>query len=271
MKYSGLALSCLFAFSGFCSVSTAAEKKAENATPVPQHGSAENPVSRQYYCKLQGGFDNPPDGSGIKNAACKQAYQNGDFEDWRRAAMFNEWAAYSQNLGSPPKKPEEVIPDGKLCSAGKVVTEGDKTYEVYDGINLPSKDWHTSDLAVKDGRVVIKYKASQMHDPSTFRVFFSKAGFDPTQSRLNWADLAESPDVKKEGIPDDPVNKKYLNAGKAIPSSVKVPGSYILNAQLPANYTVTDNNIIVYIAWERDEGPHETFFSCSDVKLKNEG
>ncbi|QCT21187.1 lytic polysaccharide monooxygenase [Jejubacter calystegiae] len=253
MKYSGLALSCLFALSGFSSASMAAEKNAAEATPAPMHGSAENPVSRQYYCKLQNDFDNPPDGSGIKNGACKQAYQNGDFENWQRPAAFNEWSAYSQNISSSttPDKPIDLVPDGMLCSAGKT--------GVYEGINLPSAEWQTSELDVKDGRVQLVYKATQMHDPSKFRVFFSNASFDPTTSRLKWGDLVESPEVKHEGTPDVANSTKHENT----------PGHYALDVKLPDGYIVSCKKSIVYIMWERNDPARETFFSCSDVVLKD--
>ncbi|AIB38804.1 hypothetical protein PS417_25145 [Pseudomonas simiae] len=86
-----------------------------------------------------------------------------------------------------------------------------------------------------------------MHDPSTFRVFLTD------QNNLRWDSLKESPEVKVEEVPD----KNKLD-----------PGHYYLDVKLPDDYSSGAKSIL-YIMWERDERPHETFFSCSDVIIKD--
>ncbi|SDU92404.1 lytic polysaccharide monooxygenase [Pseudomonas mucidolens] len=237
MKYHKLALSIIMLY-GFCSTVQAAEQSAVKKTPEIYHGTSELPPSRQYYCYSQQDYNNGS--SGIKNAACKEAYENAGEENWERARIFDNWNTYSQNLSGSqyPDKPKDLVPDGKLCSAGK---------SDFDSINPPSNAWHTSNLEVKDGRVQLTYIASQMHDPSEFRVFLTD------QDHLTWDSLKESPDVKVKGEPDTD------NIG---------PGRYYLDVKLPEGY-VSESRSLLYIMWERNEDPaRETFFSCSDVVLK---
>ncbi|MNG76778.1 Chitin binding domain protein [compost metagenome] len=238
MKYSALTLGCILAFS---SASMAAENKTVEKVPETRHGTSESPPSRQYYCYTQKDYNNGSEN--IKNLACRAAFEAAGNADWERARLFDNWNAYSQNLSNGDV--EKLVPDEKLCSAG---------IANYDSINLPSADWNNTNLEVKNGRVTLDYVASQMHDPSVFRVFLSKPDFNPETSKLKWSDLQESQDVKSEGTPD---------------STKATPGHYKLDVKLPDGYT-TDNKSIIYIMWERNDDPaHETFFSCSDVILKN--
>lgn len=241
MKYSALTLGCIMMFSGFSSLSMAEDAKKVDAVPAPRHGTSEMPPSRQYYCYSQQDFGSGS--GGIKNAACKAAYEAAGNENWERERLFNEWRAYSQN--APEDQWQTKVPDEQLCSAG---------IENFKSINLPSADWYTTELDVKNGRVALDYIASKMHDPSVFTVFISKPDFDPTTSKLKWSDLQKSPEVKATGIPDETDPDK---------------GHYKLDVKLPEGYT-TGKKAIIYIAWARHEDPaRETFFSCSDVILKN--
>lgn len=237
MKYSGLAFSSVLIFSNLCSSVQAAEGSVEKKTPEIRHGTSELPPSRQYYCHIQKDYGNGS--GGIKNAACKKAYEEAGSENWQRERLFNFWSAYSQNLENSqnPSKPKDLVPDGKLCSAG---------IADFDSINIISDAWHTTDLEVKEGRIKLSYIASQMHSPSTFRVFLTD------QNNLKWDSLKESPEVKVEEVPD----KNKLD-----------PGHYNLDVKLPDDYS-SDAKSILYIMWKRDERPHETFFSCSDVRIK---
>ncbi|AZE53000.1 hypothetical protein C4K03_0827 [Pseudomonas synxantha] len=238
MNYSGLAFGSVFILSSLCSSVQATEGSVEKKTPEIRHGTSELPPSRQYFCYTQQDYGGGS--GGIKNAACKKAYEEAGSENWQRERLFNFWNTYSKNLenSQTPDKPKDLVPDGKLCSAG---------IADYDSINIISDAWHTTDLEVKNGRVQLTYIASQMHEPSTFRVFLTD------QNNLNWDSLKESPDVKVEGVPD---------------KNSSTPGHYYLDVKLPDGYS-SDTKSILYIMWKRDERPHETFFSCSDVMIKD--
>lgn len=205
-----------------------------------KHGTAEDPPSRQYYCYSQQDYNNGS--GGIVNAACKEAYEKAGSADWERARIFDNWNSYSQNLANSqdPEMPKDLVPDGKLCSAGK---------PEFDSINLQSDAWHITELEARDGRIQLSYLASQMHDPSIFRVFFTD------QAHLTWNSLKESPEVTAEGTPESKSDKT-------------IPGRYNLNVKLPEGYISNDKSLI-FIMWERHEDPaRETFFSCSDVIIK---
>jgi len=232
MKHSSLALSTvLVTCMGLigCTSDTPPPK-----SPEIKHGTSEVPPSRQYYCKLQNDYNNGADN--IKNAACRAAFIQAGNEDWERAGLFNNWNAYSMNLPDGTK-PEDVVPDGELCSAAN---------PKFKSINITSDAWHTTPFEVKNGRIQLAYIASQMHDPSEFRVFLTD------QHHLTWAALKEAPDVKAQPVPG---------------TGLKGPGHYYLDVQLPTGY-ITGSPQVIFIMWRRHEDPAgETFFSCSDVVL----
>lgn len=235
MKYSTLALSgILLSAIGLISCT---DVNTPPKSPEIKHGTSQMPPSRQYYCWDQQDFSNGS--ANIKNAACREAFTAAGNADWERARLFNDWNAYSQNIPEGTR-PEDVAPDGKLCSAGQ---------DRFNSINIKSAAWHTTKLDVTDGRVQLTYVASQMHDPSDFQVYLT----DP--DNISWAALKKSPEVKAKPNPDTP--------------STKGPGTYYLDVQLPAGY-VTDGRSVIFIMWQRHEDPvRETFFSCSDVVLVN--
>src|SRR2546421_6774113 len=86
------------------------------------HGSMQNPVSRVYECFLE----NPEHPT---SAACQAAVAIGGTQplyDWNEVHLLNA-AGHSRDL----------IPDGKLCSAG---------LDKYRGFDLARADWPTSTL-----------------------------------------------------------------------------------------------------------------------------
>ncbi|EPC7254355.1 lytic polysaccharide monooxygenase [Cronobacter sakazakii] len=240
----------------------AVQGHAENITDkgaeplASRHGATLNPIARQLKCKNDGHFEWPPGGEGIPNAACKNAYLfTPDLEPWQRNQMFNEWSAYSQNLsGSAPK---DKVPDGTLCAAGKNGSDTGNPQN-FTGIDQPHPDWYVSTVEVKDGVAKLTYDAKQVHEPSGWTIYLAKPTFNASTDVLKWDDLEklEAPQVV---VPPEQQerNKK---------SSYRYPGIYELNVKIPAN-RVNGQQTLLYVQWERHEGPHETFFSCSDVKF----
>ena len=84
------------------------------------HGTMETPVSRIYNCFLENP-ENP------KSDACKAAVEQGGTQ-----ALY-DWNGVNQ--GNANDMHREIIPDGKLCSAGK---------ELFKGMDLARNDWHTT-------------------------------------------------------------------------------------------------------------------------------
>ncbi|WP_158892628.1 lytic polysaccharide monooxygenase auxiliary activity family 9 protein [Amycolatopsis anabasis] len=180
------------------------------------HGSMGNPVSRIYNC-LQEGPENP------QSAACKAAVQVGD-----------SWPVYDWDEVNQPNadgRHREIIPDGKLCSAGR---------DKYKGFDLPRADWKATNFP-SGGSYTLRYKYTAPH-PGTFELYLTRDGYDPTKP-LKWSDLEDKPFYSKLNPPTS-------------------GGNYVLNAQLPAK----QGRHLVYAIWQRhkpDSG--EAFYSCSDV------
>ncbi|UAW64952.2 lytic polysaccharide monooxygenase [Mycoavidus sp. HKI] len=202
-------------------------------------GAASSPIARQYKCYRDGGFYYPSDGSGIPNAACRAAFLAGDLPDWERPSLFTNWNTVSQNIPNP-EAIVELIPDGLLCAGG---------HSEKRGLDIPNSEWSkTSIIVSKDGRIMLRWDATQVHhDPSLWRVFITKESYDPTTSSLHWSDLEELI-----------INKVVLNSPG--------PGnaSYDLDVTIPSGRS---GAAILYSYWQRQDPAHETFFSCSDVTL----
>ncbi|WP_433272179.1 lytic polysaccharide monooxygenase auxiliary activity family 9 protein [Actinosynnema sp. CS-041913] len=187
--------------------------------PAHAHGSMSNPASRIYRCFSEGP-ENP------KSAACKAAVQVG--ESW----PLYDWDEVNQPNANGRSR--EIIPDGKLCSAGR---------DKYKGIDLPRADWPATTLPAS-GQVTFAYKATARH-PGTFELYLTKPGYDPTRP-LKWSDLEDTPFYQKLNPPV---------AG----------GAYQLTANLPGGRT---GRHLIYSIWQRhhpDSG--EAFYTCSDVIL----
>ncbi|MBW4718069.1 lytic polysaccharide monooxygenase auxiliary activity family 9 protein [Saccharothrix obliqua] len=190
---------------------------AVTVAPAYAHGSMSNPPSRVYQCFTEG-----PESP--KSAACKAA-----------VAVGQSWPLYDWDEVNQPNangKSREIIPDGKLCSAGR---------DKYKGLDLPRADWPATTLPAS-GAYTFKYKATARH-PGTFEMYVTKPGYDPTKP-LKWSDLEDTPFYKQLNPP-------------------VVSGAYQLQANLPAGRT---GRHLVYSIWQRhypDSG--EAFYTCSDV------
>ncbi|GLZ37638.1 lytic polysaccharide monooxygenase [Actinokineospora sp. NBRC 105648] len=185
--------------------------------PAYAHGSMSNPPSRIYRCFTEGP-ENP------KSAACKAA-----------VAVGQSWPLYDWdevNLANANGRSREIIPDGKLCSAGR---------DKYKGLDLPRADWPATTLP-SSGAFTFQYKETAAH-PGTFELYVTKAGYDPTKP-LKWSDLEATPFYKQLNPPVS-------------------GGAYQLRATLPGGRT---GRHLIYAIWQRhypDSG--EAFYSCSDV------
>jgi chitin-binding protein len=182
-------------------------------TPAAAHGSMTDPVSRISACFAEGP-ETP------KSAACKALVQAGGTQalyDWNEV-----------NIPDAAGKHKQIIPDGKLCSAGRAK---------YKGLDLPRKDWPAS--KVKAGAHAFSYKATAPHK-GTFELYMTKAGYDPSKP-LKWSDLEAKPFAK--------VKDPQLAGGE-----------YKFNAKIPQR----TGRHLIYSVWQRSDSP-EAFYTCSDV------
>lgn len=183
------------------------------AVPAAAHGSMTDPVSRVSACFAEGP-ENP------QSAACKAAVKAGGTQalyDWNEV-----------NIPDAAGKHKEIIPDGKLCSAGRAK---------YKGLDLPRKDWPASKMSA--GEHAFSYKATAPHKGS-FELYITKAGYDPSEP-LKWSDLESRPFAKVK----DPQLKG---------------GEYKFEGKVPKR----SGRHLIYSVWQRSDSP-EAFYTCSDV------
>ncbi|MFB7616423.1 lytic polysaccharide monooxygenase [Kitasatospora sp. NPDC056181] len=136
------------------------------STPAAAHGSMQNPLSRVEGCYLEGA-EQP------KSAACRAAVAAGG-----TAALY-DWM--SLRIGDAAGRHRELIPDGKLCSAGS---------ETYKGLDLPRADWPATNLTA-GADFTFRYRATAPHK-GTFQLFITNGSYSPTKP-LTWANLEAQP------------------------------------------------------------------------------
>jgi chitin-binding protein len=189
------------------------------AAPASAHGSMTDPVSRVSGCFAEGP-ENP------QSAACKAAVKAGGTQalyDWNEV-----------NIPDAAGKHKQIIPDGKLCSAGRAK---------YKGLDLPRKDWPASKM--KAGTHSFSYKTTAPHKGS-FELYITKSGYDPSKP-LKWSDLESKPFAK--------VKDPQLQGGE-----------YKFKGDVPKR----SGRHLIYSIWQRSDSP-EAFYTCSDVTFSGAG
>ncbi|NJQ01351.1 lytic polysaccharide monooxygenase auxiliary activity family 9 protein [Streptomyces zingiberis] len=183
------------------------------AAPASAHGSMSDPVSRVAAC-----FAENPESP--QSAACKAAVAASGtqaFYDWNEV-----------NIADAAGRHKEIIPDGKLCSAGR---------DKYKGLDLARADWPASPMSA--GSHTFRYKATAPHKGS-FELYMTKPGYDPS-SPLTWNDLEAQPFAK---VTDPTLSN----------------GEYVFEGTVPAR----SGRHLIYSVWQRSDSP-EAFYTCSDV------
>ncbi|MFF4158701.1 lytic polysaccharide monooxygenase [Streptomyces sp. NPDC001678] len=181
--------------------------------PADAHGSMSDPVSRVAACFAEGP-EHP------RSAACKALVAAGGTQplyDWNEV-----------NIGTAAGRHRQIIPDGKLCSAGRAK---------YRGLDLPRADWPGTRLS--PGAHTFRYRATAPHR-GTFELYITKDGYDPKKP-LKWSDLEAKPFAKVT----DPTLRN---------------GSYVFDGKLPKR----SGRHLIYSVWQRSDSP-EAFYTCSDV------
>lgn len=134
---------------------------ALSAAPAAAHGSMGDPVSRVAQCYAQGP-------QSPRSDACRAAVAAGG------AQALYDWNGI--RIGDANGRHQELIPDGRLCSAGN---------EEFKGLDLARADWPAT--AVDSGPYTFGYRVTAPHE-GTFKVYLTKAGYDPARP-LAWSDL----------------------------------------------------------------------------------
>ncbi|MDO0916079.1 lytic polysaccharide monooxygenase [Streptomyces sp. DT2A-34] len=190
------------------------------SAPASAHGSMGDPVSRVSQCHAEG-----PESP--KSAACKAAVAAGGTQ-----ALY-DWNGI--RIGDAAGRHQELIPDGKLCSANS---------DAFKGLDLARADWPAT--SVSSGSYTFKYRVTAPHK-GTFKVYLTKAGYNPTQP-LAWDDL------------------DLANPVATATDPAAAGGFYTFSGHLPQR----SGKQLLYAVWQRSDSP-EAFYSCSDVTFGGGG
>ncbi|MFJ8594489.1 lytic polysaccharide monooxygenase [Streptomyces sp. NPDC093598] len=193
---------------------------ALTAGPAAAHGSMGDPVSRISQCYAEG-----PESP--RSAACKAAVAAGGTQ-----ALY-DWNGI--RIGDAGGRHQQLIPDGKLCSANN---------EQFRGLDLARADWPAT--SVRSGSHTFKYRVTAPHK-GTFKVYLTKPGYDPAKP-LAWKDLDLAKPVATSTDP------------------AATGGFYTFSGTLPQR----SGKHLLYAVWQRSDSP-EAFYSCSDVSFGGAG
>ncbi|MEU7003271.1 lytic polysaccharide monooxygenase [Nonomuraea sp. NPDC046570] len=178
------------------------------------HGTMSNPPSRVYTCKNEG--PESPDSDACKAAVAAGGTQA--YYDWNEVSLLEAGGRHRQ-----------LIPDGKLCSAGR---------EKYRGLDLARADWPATN--VSPGAFTLTYHASAPHANSNFEFYITRDGWNPTMP-LKWSDLVHI--------------KTFNNQNPTTFTNWTI------------NLPQRSGKHILYSIWQRVVGSNEAFYTCSDVNF----
>ena len=198
--------------------------------PASGHGSMADPISRTYKIFL----DNPETPKGDAAAAAVGVAGTQAFYDWNQVSRN----APGYDYGS-------LIPDGQLPGAGSAK---------YAGLNLARTDWFATPVVA--GPRECRFYATTPHDPSFFKAYITRNGYDPRQP-LKWADLEPVAGA------DTAVLHGSCGAGSTdCHCGTSGAGlSYYMTLQLPQRI----GRHVLYVIWQRVDPNNEVFFSTSDL------
>jgi chitin-binding protein len=180
--------------------------------PADAHGSTQLPASRTYTCRFE-----MPD-----NPMCAAAW------DANEQALY-DWMEV--NIGDAAGRHRELIPDGRLCSAGR---------DKYAAFERPG-DWPVTNLVAGGSGVhEIVYHNTAPHSTAYYRLYLTEPTFDARTDSLAWDDL----ELVYDSGPLEPAQEQRFRV--ALPSR--------------------DTPAILYVVWQRDDSP-EAFYACSDVTI----
>ncbi|PCG87467.1 chitin-binding protein [Streptomyces sp. WZ.A104] len=201
-------------------VASAATFVSLTPSPASAHGSVFGPVSRVSACFAEG-----PEAP--KSQVCKDLVADSGTQplyDWNEV-----------NIADADGRHQEVIPDGKLCSANR---------EKYRALDWARTDWPATTVAAGSYDFDVRVTAPHL---GTMTMYITKQGFDPAKP-LKWSDLDPTP------VGTHPTPRTSDN------------GYYHFTGSLPAR----TGRHIIYKVWQRHDSP-EAFYGCSDVVFGTAG
>lgn len=187
---------------------------------MPTTGTTVMPPSRGYLCR-SGSVEHDWSAACRAAAAVRPVGGTGSAEGLE--------AGTGVGIPDVARRHREVIPDARLCSAGR---------ERYRGLDLARSDWPTTALT-SGGTTTLEYRLNERH-AGTLRFYLTRVTYDPTQP-LTWGALDPNPIGTVTGAPG--------------PDRV-----YRVRVRLPAR----TGRHLIYTIWERS-GDSAALYACSDV------
>jgi len=151
----------------------------------------------------------------------------------KAAGNIGFYSPQSIAIGGVKDNHQQVIPDGKLCSAG---------VSGYEGLDIARNDWPAT--KVQPGLQDFVWTNTAQHKTMYFRYYITKQGFNPGAAPLKWSDLEQIYQSNPTG--------QEANSMHSVP--------------LPQR----TGKHIVYSIWQRDysDAP-EGFYQCIDVDFSS--
>ncbi|MFG1923451.1 lytic polysaccharide monooxygenase [Cryptosporangium sp. NPDC048952] len=183
-------------------------------------GTTTTPSSRGYSCRPGNRFS---DAFTACRAAAKVRPANGDEP---AVGLGDGTDVGVTDVGD---RHHEVIPDTRLCSAGR---------ERYRGLDLARDDWPVTTLKSR-GKATFIYRMDDRHN-GVLRFYLTKSGYDPKKA-LTWASLEKEPLAEVSGKPG-------------------ADNTYRVPVTLPERA----GRHLIYTIWE-DGDSDAALYACSDV------
>ncbi|TMN71736.1 hypothetical protein CWB85_09935 [Pseudoalteromonas sp. S1727] len=205
-------------------------------TNVSAHGYMDSPKARQAICQTDGGYWWPEDGTNIPNLACRAAFLESGTVQFVQDIEFSVNTPDYLNQAAV----ETSVPNGSLCAGGDNAKRG---------MDLPSPHWQRSDVVPNaNGDIQIRYLAATPHNPSFWKFYLTKPGFNTATDVLTWADLELVQDHDNIEVIKDTDGKRYYEMSVAIPQG-------------------RSGDAILYSRWQRNDVVGEGFYNCSDITI----
>jgi len=183
------------------------------APPAHGHGDLASPAGRTTVCFALN-RDAPP---------CAAA--------WRAEPQaLYDWMEV--NIGDAAGRHRALIPDGRLCSAGRAK---------YAAFDAPGGDWPATPL--QPGPTTFVYRAVAPHATLYYRFYLTREGWDDRRA-LRWDDL------------------ELIHDSGRRPASARET----FDVDVPAR----TGHHVLYLVWQRSDSP-EAFYSCADVRFGGDG
>ncbi len=213
------------------------------------YGFVSSPMSRQFWCHLQGDYTYPAstNGSDIRNEMCKLAFEHVEEQGNSGIFQFATYDQYAAMVGSNyfnlKHIKDNVVPD-TLCGAG---AKGQNAFGDKSGLDLPG-DWQRTVLY--SNRLDVIFCAYDSV-PAFWQLFITNETFDVENDVLTWDDLQliyDSSSIQQE-IGVFPMCSPFF-------------GYRLPDLDLPDR----DGPFLLYLRWQRLTPVGESFFNCIDLE-----